>query len=595
MMLFYKLKRSCHFFINNFFYFLVFILGFFLGFIGKNILPQVLALEMDPSSCEYGSRTCFSMPTSDYSHIPSAYGTHQVLERLELIKELLDESIPEGYGYTIYMVSALNDSMDHFSRDWTSYLGVIKYKISDYLPRSEYDALSLDERHGHFTMSVIDSYRTGDQDFFEYSNFYSYSTSVSSNPSYTGWFLTTSLDQFKEKALSSFSNLPDWNFKNNSTSSGVGTKYLRSNTYFDFFLYYSSVDIEYYHTNDDSPHFYFNNKIYDTGDLWPSYYGFAEDNKSFLEDLTYTCSIKPFILSEKNDSESDYQKVETYGSNIYFDYDLPDSVWPYLFNFYNYYRASDYKELVYGSYMDSWNPFLWYSQQDDSASHIYKVPVTLLTLERKQEFFLGFSRVWELHDEDYTQLKDFQEWKPTVRDKYFLAFIKYLDDDFDMSLREFNSMRYNTLDSLLKSYYSSTTNNFVNASYQVIDSTIKADYLKFLLTVYNDDNFKEEICFYYDEDNLTLTYAEFSGAGTLQGCAWTNGQYQCFETDIDFYTSYDLNNFSIFDELRDALSYLSSLVDSIWNALPEFMKLTFITIFVITIIFIILRMVGWYG
>jgi len=66
--------------------------------------------------------------------------------------------------------------------------------------------------------------------------------------------------------------------------------------------------------------------------------------------------------------------------------------------------------------------------------------------------------------------------------------------------------------------------------------------------------------------------------------------------DINANVWIDYNNKYVIDNsLKSPLAYLGKLVETVWNVFPDGLKIVFISIFTITLIFMFLRMVGWYG
>ena len=76
---FYKIKRCCHLFINNIFYFVVFLVGLFIGLFGREFLKieNVFAVELP----------IYEDINIDYENLPIIYKNMKYIEKLDRIKE----------------------------------------------------------------------------------------------------------------------------------------------------------------------------------------------------------------------------------------------------------------------------------------------------------------------------------------------------------------------------------------------------------------------------------------------------------------------------------------------------------------------------
>lgn len=153
---------------------------------------------------------------------------------------------------------------------------------------------------------------------------------------------------------------------------------------------------------------------------------------------------------------------------------------------------------------------------------------------------------------------------------------------------------------MLNQYFKSTKwSTFNPIANETIDiDVVKADYLNYLLLEYQKQEFPAYMCFYYDSTNLTFSWATYNDDGSFTGPCIINGQLyrDCtIQSGLSVFGSGGSSNDDIFGIFRDSLSYLGNLVNIVWNSLPPFLQASLVSIFSLAIIFLVLRMVGYYG
>lgn len=578
----FKIKRLCHIFVNNIFYFIVFLIGFFIGLFGKQFfkLENVFADEIPITE----------FVTQDYDFLPVAFETGGYIKKFERIKKYFCDNYDcDVYGITLGAYFSYGDSEhstinnSRYSTD-NSNLFVIVYKKDEF----NFEWLKIS---GSYSSSYF-SYITFN--FISNTHYSYYTTSFTSG----GLFTTTSLDDFdnwiENNLASKFLEL-----KTLKTGSGYFAPTFSPDIYNgDIFVYYSDLDIIFHENNRK---YKVNGLVIEDGEVWPTYIDWQKNKSpSVLDNLTYVCSDKPFLLSEKMNSLSDHKNTETFDSKIYFDYDIPYDLYSFLFKFYNFNYLTLNKTEIEGhvNYLEKidtlWNLKIDFSNfsSDDT---LYTVPFTINTTENNPSHFLGISKLWEIiveTSEDGTKtikwdtLPNLQNWNIDTNSRYFYFYlINRGKISSDMSYEKYqksqNSCKHFCLVGVPIDWEKSLT--------------VKADYIKYLLVERLDRAFPNNVCFYYDSKNLTFSFAPFDENGNPTGTMIHRNKLT--DVTIDLNSNIWLNDgrFVINENLRGPISYLSKLVNNVWNAFPTGLKVIFLSIFSITLIFMFLRMVGYYG
>lgn len=418
----------------------------------------------------------------------------------------------------------------------------------------------------------------------------------------TGSFLTTPLAEFdgwiSNKLDSVFEKL-------NTVSTGSGYKNLykrKVGTYgTDLFIYHSDVDIIF---KENGYKYRINGQTLNDGDIWPTYTNWQKNKEpSILDNLTYVCTDKPFFLSEKMNSLSYFKNYEIFDSYIYFDYDIPYDLYPYLFEFYNYTIPNKYKKQIngYPKLLENGTLGLFndgiFDKIKDSDNKLYTVPFHINTIKENRTVFLGSSRLLEMKVErdeennrviDWTSLKDISNYEIDYKSRYFYDFLvykKFLDP---------NEESYFIFE---KKYKKQGINNLISSEYVGLDNiATKAAFIEYLLTIRNDKNAPDYECFYYDNNNLTFSFATFDENGNPTGTVISNGQLEEITVDLDYDIWGSSNgSFAINDSLKSPLNYLAKMIEKIWNSMPNGLKIVFVSVFTIVLISMFLRMVGYYG
>lgn len=576
----YKLKRLCHVFINNIFYFIVFLIGFFIGFLGKEFfkLENVFADELPVSI----------LPSSNYEFLPSWYSEYQVLDRLQAIVDYFHENYSDEYGITIALVP--NYTNDNYNKVYDG-----GYGTSSYLSELAIYYYRKDEFSDYIRLTNTWSY-----------NYYEpiYSTTISKKRSFAQTIEFKNSGLFLNTPLTEFENWIENNFNFNSLykepSELIGTGYNSTSVYqdkkADFLLYHSDVDIIY---RNSSMNYSLNNEVVKNGDVFTPYTKWkSEQKESVLDNMTYVCTSKPFVLSEKNGSDSDYQKTDIYNSYIYFDYDIPSDLYSYLFDFWKYSVSNGWKIRQKGyirwrenGILSGVQNILGNLDKLSSDDLLYTVPVTLDTTSSVGQVFYGYATFWDLPlPEDTTQkhnwyaLKNLNNYTIDFKSKYFYDFLVY---------KGFIDMPYL---SYKETYSKEGVNKLVFSTYGNIDNLpIKGDYIHYLLTVRIDKGFPSDMCFYYDSNNLFLSYANKDENGNLNTWGYVHGELTDFNLNGNDYYCENEGEFILDSNLKSPLNYLSKMVDIMWNKLPSGIKIVFLSVFTLTLIFMFLKMVGYYG
>ncbi len=576
---FYKIKRCCHLFINNIFYFVVFLVGLFIGLFGREFLKieNVFAVELP----------IYEDINIDYENLPIIYKNRQYIEKLDRIKEYFYKKYDkEEYGITIALLLRLDETYENImpwqGRDSKIY--VFAYKKSD-MTENAFSFQTQKDSFYYYNFKVI----------FGSGIHFVYKVESIGN---TGLFSTTPLNEFDTW----ISNVYDTLFEGlDSTGSGSGyySPFEEFTPRMSFLVYHSDFDLK---VTSGNYLYKMNNELIGQGDIVPTYTNWKKNQKqSVLDNMTYTCTSLPFFLSEKVGTLSDHKNYETFSSQIYFDYDIPYDLYPYLFDFYNYNIPNNYKNELSGyprflqnGLINGMNHIMGNLSSLDSDDLLYQVPFTINV--KKSTYFLGSSRLLEMkirYDEDnnkvvaWDTLKNLSNYTIDYKTNYFYDFLRYkelLPEDMPYSVYKNHYSRHGV-------------NEIVKNPYVNLDSImIKADYVEYLLTVRSNRDVLEGMCFYYDNNNLTFSFATFDDNGNITGTLIDKGSLTEVTVDIN----YDVwgnsqGEFVLDNSLKSPLAYLGKLVEIVWNVFPNGLKIVFISVFTITLIFMFLRMVGWYG
>lgn len=492
----FRLKYLAHHFVNNIFYIIVFLLGFFLGMCGKKIIPQVLALEQS-----------FNIPSFNYSEYDfKYYEDNDLFKKIDLLIErfykLYDK---EEYGITVVItMNFTNSNKTTIYNNVYSNINIFAYKKSALIDYSDtttqgqnYVKLMtsmgiITDSYGRYNAGVINAIANG-PNIFKYSSLTYSPTSILWNGS-----LEDVSKSINNGTYDTYLTLG----QNNSTTTVNIEMIPRENTSWsssDIIYYYSDVKIKSFYSTNSPRSYKFGDVILDEGDYIPFYKNWIDDNKkpSLIDDLYYVCTDKPFFLTSKQGTQSATAVNDTYTSSIYLDYDLPFNLYPYLFYFVKHYTTNGTEVKIPFIYYDIFNKLGNFSVAGTDG--LIGVPFTIDNINRI--VFGGYSQTWKVpyyNEEhtlvDYSRLEDLSNWDIDITDKYFYDYMVYLGN-YSGTYYQYKTDYISKLE-IIKLLSTS------------LDS--KRAYIHYLLMIRNNYDIYNSFCFYYDNENLTFSYGTFN-------------------------------------------------------------------------------------
>ena len=192
-------------------------------------------------------------------------------------------------------------------------------------------------------------------------------------------------------------------------------------------------------------------------------------------------------------------------------------------------------------------------------------------------------------------MKNISDYQIDYHSAYFYDFLVYKDWLNKVHIDNFLDLKKVPIKSI-ETYLGISTGVSSPDLEEITRKNLNALFIEYLLTVRSDRNILEGMCFYYDSNNLTFSFATFDENNNLVDSVINNGSFTDIKVDINANVWIDYNNKYVIDNsLKSPLAYLGKLVETVWNVFPDGLKIVFISIFTITLIFMFLRMVGWYG